>query len=191
MLTLISPPAAVPVSLHEAKAQCRYFEPDEDAIILGQIRSATDYVEGHTGLRLITQTWQWSTVLPCFWSGYLRLPLGPVQAIDSIGYVDTAGGLQVLSPAIYTLKGDRIILAPEAQWPSVWRGPDSATITFTVGYGDDHNSVPHDIRQAIYMLVAYWFEQREAASIGPDSGPVSDVPFSVKQILAPYRVWAV
>jgi uncharacterized phiE125 gp8 family phage protein len=190
-LILLVPPAAVPVSLAEAKAHCRFFEGDEDAVIAGAIRAAVDYVEGYSGLRLINQTWAWSTTLPCFWSGYLRLPLTPVQAITSITYTDTAGDLQTLGPATYSLKGDRIILAPEAQWPSVWRGPDSATVTFTVGYGEDHNSIPHDIRQATMMLIAYWFNQREAAAIGAEAGPVSDVPFSVKQILEPYRVWAV
>jgi len=190
-LQLVVPPAAVPISLHEVKTYLSYFEPDQDAIIAGLVRAATDYVENATGLRLINQTWAWGTTLPCFWSGFLRLPLSPVQSVDSVVYIDSGGVQQVLSPATYSLKGDRIVLAPEVQWPSVWRGPDSATITFTVGFGDDHNAVPHDLRQGIMMLVAFWFSQREAASIGPDSGPVSDVPFSVKQILAPYRVWVV
>jgi uncharacterized phiE125 gp8 family phage protein len=189
MLTLITPPAAVPISLHEAKAYLNYFEPDQDAVIAGLIRSAVDYVEGHSGLRLVTQTWAWSTVLPCFWSGYLRLPLGPVQSVVSISYTDTAGDQQVLSPATYSLKGDRVILAPEAQWPSVWRGPDSGTVQFVVGYGPDHNSTPHDIRQAICMLVAYWFAQREAGNVGEH--PSGDAPYSVRQILEPHRVWAV
>jgi uncharacterized phiE125 gp8 family phage protein len=58
-------------------------------------------------------------------------------------------------------------------------------------YGDSWNSVPESLRQAVQMLASYWFAQREAASIGPDSGPVSDVPFSVRQILEPYRVWSI
>jgi hypothetical protein len=60
------------------------------------------------------------------------------------------------------------------------------TITAHYGFGPDWNSVPHDIRQGIAMFATYRFVQREAASIGPDSGPVSDVPFSVKQIIEPY-----
>ena len=73
---------------------------------------------------------------------------------------------------------------------STWHGLNTLTIVFILGYGDDWNSVPHDLRQAIMMLVAYRYTQCEAASIGPDTGPVSDVPYSVKQILDPYRRWA-
>ena len=51
--------------------------------------------------------------------------------------------------------------------------------------------MPPAIRQALQMLVAYWFNQREAAAIGPDYGPVSDVPHGVKALIELYRVWSV
>ena len=65
----------------------------------------------------------------------------------------------------------------------MWRGLDVATITFVVSYGNDHNAVPESLRQAIMMLAAYWFNQREAAVIGPEQGPASHIPFSVREIL--------
>ena len=73
--------------------------------------------------------------------------------------------------------------APNHSWPAVWRGLDVATITFVVSYGNDHNAVPESLRQAIMMLAAYWFNQREAAAIGPEQGPASHVPLSVREIL--------
>ena len=51
--------------------------------------------------------------------------------------------------------------APNHSWPAVWRGLDVATITFVVSYGNDHNAMPESLRQAIMMLAAYWFNQRE------------------------------
>jgi uncharacterized phiE125 gp8 family phage protein len=191
-LTLITPPAAMPISLAEIKAQCRLDNSDEDAVLMGYVRAATDYVEQQSGLQLTTQTWAWTVGwFPVRWDGYLRLPLAPVQAIAGITYLDTAGVEQTLAPTVYSWRGDRITLAQGQAWPSLWYGLDVATITFTVGYGDTWNSVPESLRQAVSMLATYWYGMREAAAIGPDSGPVSDVPFSVKQILEPYRVWAV
>jgi uncharacterized phiE125 gp8 family phage protein len=191
-LLQVTQPAEMPVSLHEVKAQCRVVGNDEDAVLAGYIRAATDWVESSTGLRLITQTWAWSTdAWPNRWCRYLRLPLAPVQSITEVSYLNTSGLPQVLSPSIYTFRGERLMLAPEATWPSIWHGLDVITVTFVVGFGPDHNYVPESIRQAVQMLAAYWFSQREAASIGPDSGPVSHVPFGVRELLEPFQLWAV
>jgi hypothetical protein len=47
--------------------------------------------------------------------------------------------------------------------------------------------VPEGLRQAVSMLAAYWFSQREAASYGA----VTHIPFSVRELVEPYRLWAV
>jgi uncharacterized phiE125 gp8 family phage protein len=189
---MVVPPVGTPISLHEVKAQCRVVGNDEDAVLVGYIRAATDYVESSTGLRLIDQEWAWSTdAWPQRWCRYLRLPLAPVQSITEVSYLDTSGLPQILSPSIYSLRGERITLAPEATWPSLWHGLDVVTVTFVVGFGPNHNYVPESLRQAVQMLAAYWYAQREAASIGPDAGPVSNVPFSVRELLEPFRLWAV
>jgi uncharacterized phiE125 gp8 family phage protein len=142
-LIQVSQPAAVPLSLAEIKAQCRQVLPDEDAILAGYIRAAVDYVQDYTSLRLITQTWAYSVdCWPHRWNGYIALPIGPVQSITSISYLDTNGTPQTLSPGIYSFRGDRVTLAPGATWPSILHGLDVITITFVVGYGDDHNFVP-------------------------------------------------
>jgi hypothetical protein len=81
-------------------------------------------------------------------------------------------------------------LAPGQQWPAEWPGWGAVIIRATYGWVD-HNSVPEALRQAVMMLTSYWFSQREAAAIGPDSGPVSNVPYGVRELLEPYRVWSV
>jgi uncharacterized phiE125 gp8 family phage protein len=178
-LVQVTQPTALPISLHEVKAQARVVDNEQDAVLVGYIRAATNYVEESTGLRLVTQTWAQSVDwLPVRWNGYLRMPIAPVQSITEISYLNASGVPTIMSPAVYVLRGERVMLAPEATWPALWHGLDVATITFVVGYGPDHNYVPESIRQAISMLVTYWFAQREAAAIGPDAGPVSDIPFA-------------
>jgi uncharacterized phiE125 gp8 family phage protein len=190
-LILVTPPEAVPISLQEVKAQVRYFEPDEDATIAGYIRSATDYVEAASGLRLITQTWAYSVdCWPHRYNSYIRLPIAPVQEIVSISYLDTAGTPTELGPGVAVFRGDKVTLAPSQTWPSTWYGLDVITIEFVVGYGPSHDHVPESLRQAIQMLAAYWFTQREAASSGPDA-LVTNVPFSVREILDAHRLWPI
>jgi uncharacterized phiE125 gp8 family phage protein len=195
-LTLITPPAALPISLAEVRAQCRVDDVSEDALLMGYVRSAVDFVEQHSGLKLIDQVWDWSTdAFPphCAW---VRLPLAPLLAVEQIVYQDPQGTSLTLDPSVYLVRGigsvqpARLILAPNQQWPVTLRGPDAITIRMRVGFGSDWNAVPHDVRQSIGMLAAYWYGQREAAQVDPDAR-VFDVPFSVKQILEPWRVWAV
>jgi uncharacterized phiE125 gp8 family phage protein len=196
-LQLITPPAAVPISLAEVRAQLRVDDGTEDALLMAYVRSATDMVEQMSGLKLLEQVWDWSTdQFPphCDW---IRLPLAPLIAVEQITYLDPQGVGLTLLPETYLVRGvgsvqpARLILAPNKTWPNTLRGPAAITVRMRVGFGTDHNSSPESLRQSIGMLAAYWFSMREAAAIGPDYGPVSDVPFSVKQILEPYKLWSV
>ena len=58
-LLLITPPAAEPVSLTEAKAQMRVDISDDDTIISSYIIAARRWVELVTGQRIMAQTWQY------------------------------------------------------------------------------------------------------------------------------------
>ncbi len=47
---------------------------------------------------------------------------------------------------------------------------------------------PAAIRQAVLMLAAYWYEAREAATVG---GNPYAVPFGVHDLLQAHRAWVV
>jgi uncharacterized phiE125 gp8 family phage protein len=194
-LVLVTPPAAVPLSLAEVRAQCRVDDTSEDALLMGYVHSAVSWIDGHEGWlgrALITQTYD--LTLDQFPYGYhpiVRLPLAPLQAVTSITYVDGNGTVQTLAPASYQIAGQYVWPAYGQTWPTTRCQPRAITVRLRTGYGDNWNSVPEAIRQALAMLVAYWFNQREAAAIGPDYGPVSDVPYGVKALLEPFRVWSV
>jgi uncharacterized phiE125 gp8 family phage protein len=195
-LILITPPAAAPISIQEIRAQCRVDDASEDALLMAYVRAATDAVEQMTGLRLIDQTWEYAIDAFPERCGWIRLPLAPLLALTSIVYLDAQGVAQTLPVTTYLLGGlgsttpARIILAPNQTWPSNWHGVGSVIIRFRAGW-IDHNGAPEALRQAVMMLAAYWFSQREAAAIGPDSGPVSHIPFGVRELVEPYRIWAV
>jgi uncharacterized phiE125 gp8 family phage protein len=194
VLTLISPPIALPISLQEARAQCRVDDNSEDALLMAYARSATAWIDGHEGWlgkALITQTYEYTLdSFPYGYEPFIRLPLPPLQAVTSITYLDANGVTQTIAPANYQVTGQYVWPAYGQTWPTTRCQPGAVTVRFRTGYGDSWNAVPEPIRQALMMLVAYWFNQREAAAIGPEYGPVSDVPYGVKALLEPFRVWA-
>jgi uncharacterized phiE125 gp8 family phage protein len=103
-LTLITPPAAVPLSMAEARAHLRLEDDQsEDALIAGFIRIATAWVdgaEGWLGRALITQ--EWELRIDCFpWRTRIVLPLPPLQAVTSIHYTDQTGAEQLLASDRY------------------------------------------------------------------------------------------
>jgi len=50
-------------------------------------------------------------------------------------------------------------------------------ITWWGGYGEDGRSVPTQIRHAMLMLVAHWYDRREAGSVS------REVEFGVHSLL--------
>ena len=152
-LTRIAPPTEYPVSLAEARAQCRVTHTEQDPLILGLVAAATDYLDGYSGVfgrALVTQTWQMvSRSFPT------EMPFGPVQSISSIQYRDTDDVLQTLDAAEYRLVGS--ILEPVNSWPPVSVRQDAVTVNFVAGYGDA-SSVPEDVRSAILVLVCLLYD---------------------------------
>jgi uncharacterized phiE125 gp8 family phage protein len=188
-LTRLSPPSVTPVALAQVRAQCRVDDNSEDALLMGYIRSAADWVQEQEGIALITSSWAWRLpVFPYRYNPPITLPLRPLQTVTEIAYTDTNGVAQILPTADYTIVSGKLWPAFGLSWPET-RWPSDIAITFTAGYGDDWNSVPEPIRHAVMLLVSYWYDMRSAA-IG-EGGPVTHVPFSVRELLYPYRNWAI
>jgi hypothetical protein len=57
-----------------------------------------------------------------------------------------------------------------------------------IGATELPDPLPPTITQAILMVAAFWYENREAATVG---GSPYVVPFGVHELLQPYRKWVV
>ena len=73
---------------------------------------------------------------------------------------------------------------PGGFWPSVLYVPGAVQIHFVAGYSADGSQVPAAIKTAIMMLVANWYENREAAM----AGNFSDLPNHIKMLLWTYAI---
>jgi len=182
---LITAPASAPVTLAEAKAQLRVDFADEDTLISGLIDAAVSYLDGRTGILgrcLVTQTWE--LTLDAFPSDEIELPLGPVQSITSIKYFDTAGALQTLSSANYIWDDSSLSdwIIPQADWPDTLETANAVTVRYVAG--TDAASVPKALKQAILLLVAHWFENRQPVAVGAS---VAEMPMAVQALIALFR----
>lgn len=148
----------------------------EDALIEDLIAAATAHLEGERGVLggLVLMPQVWRLGLGCFPVAPIDLPLAPVIDIQSVTWLDAADLRHTIDPASYHLwrDGRRAWVKPRPGfcWPDAVEAPDSVEITFGAGFAGA--AVPPPILQAARMLVAYWYENREAAVTGTISTAV-------------------
>lgn len=161
-LLLVTGPQNEPVTRDEVKVHCVIDFDDDDSYLDALILVAREIAERETGVAIISQ--QWLLSLKCF-SREIQLPKPPLLQIDSVEYYDTDGIKQTLDPNMYrTTKRNLhwfIVPAQNQEWPQTLSDHDSVLITFTAGYGEDETEIPATIKQAIYMLIAHYYENRE------------------------------
>lgn len=187
----ITPPVEEPISLDEAKAQCRVDGTDEDLLLTGLIATARAHVETLTGLALRTQTWE---LVLDGWPGEreLDIPLAPLQEVISITYRLADGSTQTLPESGYvvgtaSLPG-RVMLAAGAAWPTLALYPlEAVVVRFTCGYAEAAE-VPEPLRLAVKLLIGHWFENREEVSVGAGLS-MAQIPLGVQALAGPYRCW--
>jgi len=187
-LSLVTAPAAEPITLAEAKVHLRVDITDDDSLITALIVTARQHVEAITRRALITQTWD--LTLDAWPDGdTILVPLPPLQSVTSVTYKDSAGTVYTMPVTDYIVdkveEPGRIVLAYGKTWPSATLYPAGAiTVRFAAGYGDA-TKVPQAIKQAMLLLIGQWYESRETISIG---NIVNELPFTVEALLWPYRV---
>ncbi len=207
-LSLLSGPAVEPVSGAEALAHLRIGDEDELALLHGHIRAARLLVENWTGRALITQSWRWMLDGWAakgggeWWDGvrpgaisngsarFIELPKAPLLAVTSVTLFDDADQAAVWAAANYfvdtaSLPG-RLVLRNSAAAPAPQRSANGLQIDFTCGYGAAPGDVPAPLRQAVLMLAAHYFENREVMREADAQAQV--LPLGVHALLASYRI---
>ena len=169
----------------KAKAWLKVDSTADDLLISALITAARVHVEKATRLFLLTQNWNvvadnW----PCQrqWRGRIvDLPLSPVQSVASITLYDDYDVPTIINPATYRL--DKSQANPRLIFSSVPPAPQRVAqgieIALVNGFGDAAASVPEPLRQAMRLLVAYFYLNRGDATV--------PAPVSVQALIAPFR----
>lgn len=196
---LISPPERLPVALAEAKAHMRVDYDDDDALIEGLVRAATEHLDGWTGILgrcLVEQSWRQDFDR---FERELCLPLGPVISIVTVTWRNAAGTLATVSPSAFDLRtdaGGRSLVRFDAGFvfPSGLHESRAVAVTYRAGYETipaqegppivpAKVTVPEPLRVAILLLAGHWYQNREASI----PVAINELPFAVDALVTPYR----
>jgi len=192
-LSLVTPPAIEPITLAEAKRQCRApADVSEDGLFVGLIAAARERAEGITGRQLIEATWD--EKLDDIDCDEIWLPRAPLISVTSVTYIDSAGATQTWASTEYQVdaptgpfaRRGRVLPLPTASWPLAQSGRVNAfAVRFKAGYGTAAASVPMAIRQAMLLMIGAWFVNREDMV----TGGLVTVPLGALALLTPYKVY--
>lgn len=168
---------------------------DEDPLILEWIATARELAEESTGQVFIDSHWELSlSEFPC--NGHIRLPKGPLIGVVGISYRDREEVFQLLDPANYVEVFDNppaIVWNSNAPcWPVTRCTPGAVRIELRMGYDSggspgDASRVPRLAKKAIRMMVAHWYENREAVATETRNTP-TEMPYGFADLLQPLRI---
>lgn len=154
----------MPVTVEEAKTQCRITHNAEDEYLSLLIGAAHNYCEHYCQRSFGEQTW-----LGKFWDFSKQLPFPPMVSITSVKYYN---GSTLVEFTDYQF--DSIPARLTGSFPLVDERPDAVQIEWVAGKEASGN-----VRLASLIMVAHWYRLREPVVLGS----INNVPFSAHALL--------
>jgi uncharacterized phiE125 gp8 family phage protein len=212
-ITALTQPACEPITTDEALAHCRIDADTEDGLVAGYMMAARTFVENLIGRPLIRRSYlytldygwpllRYSTSMPYWTSNFdyyrtrIELPKSPIgdpSWIEVVTYIDVDGNGQTLDPTQYVIIVDGVVPyiepAYNVYWPPTRDQPQAISVQFDAGYGAEPGDIPDNIRHALLMLVAYWYDNRGSAQFGARA-KTSDVTSMIMPAEVPPGVMA-
>ena len=165
--------AAPCVTLSEAQAYVRVETGEEEALLAGLIRTATDLCEAFLRQVVVSRAFEEDVTASASWE---RLDTGPVRSIDAVAGVDAEGVEHAIPSSGYAVdidaRGDGWVRILDTSFRRV-------RISGMTGMAQDQNGVPEAIRQGVLRLVAHLFTARDAEGGEP--------PAAVTALWRPHR----
>lgn len=187
MLTEVTPVPSLALPVEEMKDHLRMgsgFADDamQDGLIETHLRAALAVIEGRIGKMLFQRRFRW--VLACWRDAEQALPVAPVAGIESVTLVDAAGGEVVVPGTAYRLIPDlhRPRLAGKGGALPTIPAEGQVRVAFDAGFGLAWTDIPVDLRQAVLLLAAEFYENwhdGDAQSTG--------LPFGVVTLIERWR----
>lgn len=190
---LIQGPQVEPIGLEEAKAHLNITSSRHDAYIASLISASRRQLERYLNRVMITQ--KWKVYYDC-WNGELLIPFGNLQIVENesvvVKYYDISGAQKTLTEQYFwvvnSLDPARIVRKYDAVYPELQYGrPDAIEIAFTAGYGDDASAIPDDLRHAMKLMIADYFDQRGEVVVGMQANKIRGF---IKDLVHSYKLYS-
>ena len=172
------------ITVADLKAHMRVTHTAEDTLISALRSAAISWVEEHCNIKLGSYTAR--GYLPGFYNS--RIPIGPVTAVSEVKYQVTAdtdydSDLTTLDAGLWFTD---LISQPSRiafrDVPSVYEyALNPVVVSFTAGY----STMPTPVLQAIRLLVAHMYENRQEEITGTIS---TRLKFGLESLLNPFRI---
>ena len=155
----------------------------ENSVLETYLRASLSAIEARTGKAIYARRFAW-TIHRWRDDCSQGLPIAPVTAIESVTVKHKNTAAQVVSAESYNLVEDAhrpAISTSGSSLPALGDG-DSAEIVLIAGLGSNWAEIAADMRQAVMMLAATYFDHRHGTMDRKDV-----IPLGVQALLEPYR----
>lgn len=181
---LVTAPSTEPLTYAEAKAYLRLNDDSEQTFVTSLIVVARQLVEDQIWRPLISQVMSMNFDKSELTTQVYNINKSPLISVDSVTYYDLNNTLQTLAATQY----ESDIYGNPARFriktmPQVYDRMNALQVTFTCGYANAA-SVPTPIKQAMYMIIGHYYENRQDVVTGTQ---VNEIPMASKYLLEPYR----
>jgi uncharacterized phiE125 gp8 family phage protein len=182
-LVRTAPPAAL-LSTADLKAHLRVQHDDEDALIDSYAAAAVDHCQRLAQRAFLTQGFTYVIRNGAGWRmGRVQLPMPPLAAVAAVRVRTTEEGAASVIPAL----NYHVDSASEPGVVTQLAGFQAGAVhefDFLAGTGTAAN-VPPELVQAVRLLAAHWYENRESGLVGTIS---KEIEFAVSALVEPYRM---
>lgn len=155
----------------------------QDGVLETCLRAAMVAVEARTNKALMARDYiyrlnAWRDL------GAQVLPVAPVREITALTLVDRGGVETVIAPEKYMLEQDAHrprLVSMAFVLPAISVG-GHADIAFRAGMSEAWDGLPADLRQAVFLLAAHYYEHRHETA-----AETGGMPFGVAPLIERYR----
>lgn len=190
---LVTPPAAEPITLTEAKAHLNVTSSTLDTYITGLITTVRRSIERYLNRAILTQTWK---VYADCWKSEMVIPYPRLQSVTHVKYYDINGTQQTLATDQYWVVASdepgRIVRREDVTYPELQHGrPDAIEIQYVAGWlataaSPDFGVIPDEIKHAMKVMLTNYFEHKGDVVLG---NVVHKIPQHVTDLIHSYKIY--
>ncbi len=181
---ILTAPTSTIVDLADVKKHLRVPFPDDDDYLSALILAAQYHIEGWQGCSgrcFLTQTWKQS--FGCWSTGKIYSPFPDLTGVV-VKYDDEAGDEQTVSSSLHVNTDEYLCFKSTFTYPTLEdENPEPIRIEWTHGV----STIPEDVKLAVKMLIAHWYENREAILPNERRVELNNTPLAFQAIMARYR----